>query len=102
MIKLTCGGQFNEYDLIKEIRLAGRNDIVQGQVAAKMTEHPKPSSLDYWLRSHSKQKNTKAANNKVISALISTGMFEQVDDVACPDSGRKCKGIRLVERNLSA
>ena len=40
------------------------------------------------------RKDTKQAVNQVVEALIATGHFE-IAYLPCPDSGRRCKALRL-------
>jgi hypothetical protein len=88
---------FNPDDLKEYIRRTGRNFIIQGQVACRRADHPKPSSLDCWLRdNYAKNPDTKQAVNEVIAALVNTGEFTEGDFI-CPDSGRRCKGVRIAE-----
>jgi len=98
MIMLPYGNNaFNPDDLKQYIRRTGRNYIIQGQVACRRVDHPKPSSLDCWLRDkYAQNPDTKQAVNKVIGALVNTGEFREGDFI-CPDSGRRIKGIRIVE-----
>lgn len=96
MIRLSYGGQFDEQALVKYIRATGRDYIVQGQQACTLAHHTKPKSLDYRLRRFAPNRDTKQADNAVVSQLVGTDLFEVVDGVFCPDSGRLCKGIRLV------
>ena len=96
MIRLSYGGQFDEHALIEHIRATGRDYIVQGQQAYSLANHTKPNSLDYWLRQFASNSNTKQADNTVIRHLVHTGLFKVADDLLCPDSGRLCKGVRLV------
>jgi len=88
---------FNSDDLKEHIRETGRNYIIQGQVQCSRANHPKPHSLDCWLRDHYAQNpDTKQAVNEVIVALVNTGEFEEGRFI-CPDSGRMCKGIRKLD-----
>jgi len=96
MIRLSYGGQFDEHALVEHIRATGRDYIVQGQQACTLADHTKPSSLDYWLRQFAPNPDTKQADNSVIGPLVHTGRFKVADDLLCPDSGRLCKGVRLV------
>ncbi|HEX9884256.1 MAG TPA: hypothetical protein VGA79_09845 [Desulfobaccales bacterium] len=87
--------EFNSEDLKEYIIGTGRNFIIQGQVACRREGHPKPSSLDCWLRdNYARNPDTKQAVNEVIEALIDTGEFEEGRFI-CPDSGRRVKGIRI-------
>jgi len=63
MIDLNYGGRFDERDLMSYIRHSGRNYIIQGQTACSQQTHPKPSSLDYWLRQFGETPDTKQAVN---------------------------------------
>ena len=98
MIVLPYGNNsFNSDDLKEYIRRTGRNYMIQGQVACRRTDHPKPSSLDCWLRdNYAQYPDTKQAVNEVIDALVNTREFMEGDFI-CPDSGRRCKGIRIVK-----
>lgn len=96
MIHLSYGGQFDEQALVNHIRDRGRDYIVQGQQACTLEDHTKPNSLDYWLRQIAPNSDTKQADNTVVSQLVETGLFEVADGLKCPDSGRLCKGVRLV------
>lgn len=96
MIDLPYGGAFDEHDLVAYIRASGRDYIIQGQQAVSLDEHTKPQSLDYWLRQFGKNPNTKQAENSVLDALVATGLFEISKNLICPDTGERCKGLRLV------
>jgi len=90
------GSTFHVDDLVSYIRSMHRNYIVQGQVNCRFDEHPKPHSLDYWLRLHfAKNKDTKQAVNNVVNALLDTGLFALEEGLICPDSGHPCKGLRI-------
>jgi len=102
MIRLSYGGQFDEQTLIEYIRSTGRDYIVQGQQACALADHTKPNSLDYWLRQLAPKPDTKQADNTVIRHLVHTGLFKVADDLLCPDSGRLCKGVRLVTTDGNA
>jgi len=97
VITLLYGNnKFNSEDLKKYIKGTGRDFIIQGQSQCRREVHPKPSSLDCWLRDNFAQNpDTKQAVNEVIEALVDTGEFEEGKFI-CPDSGRRCKGIRIV------
>ena len=100
VISLPYGNNsFNSIDLREYIKRTGRNYIIQGQVACIREKHPKPSSLDCWLRDNfAKNPDTKQAVNKVITDLVNTREFQEGNFV-CPDSknGSICKGIKIVE-----
>lgn len=100
MIELSYGGQFGERALAEHIRATGRDYIVQGQRACALADHTSPGSLDYWLRQFAPNPDAKQAGNAVVNKLVATRLFKVADDLQCPDSGEKCKGIRLVaDRN---
>jgi ubiquinone biosynthesis protein COQ9 len=96
MILLPYGGKFEESDLVAHIRSTGRNYIIQGQQAASEENHSKPKSLDYWLRQFATNPDTKQAENSVMELLEKTGYFKVESNLLCPDSGRRCKGLRLL------
>lgn len=88
---------FDSSDLLNHIRQSGRNYIIQGQQACTLARHTKPHSLDYWLRSNYAQyPDIKQAVNEVIEQLVATGDFEE-GQFPCPESGKLCKGVALVE-----
>ena len=90
------GARFRVRELIDYIEQSGRPYIIVGEVDCALADHPKPSSLDYWLRENfAKNKETKQATNAVIARLLATGLFEQLEDLRCPDSGQKCTGLKL-------
>jgi len=75
---------------------SGRNYIIQGQTHCNRAEHPKPNSLDCWLRdNYAQNRNTNQAENEVIKDLVNTGDFEEGNFI-CPISRIKCKGIKIV------
>jgi len=98
-INLPYGNNsFDSNDLKEYIRRTGRNYIIQGQKACRRVDHPKPNSLDCWLRdNYAQNPETKQAVNEVITDLVNTEDFAE-GDFCCPDSGRRCKGIRIRER----
>ena len=96
MINLSYGGSFDEQALVQHIRRSGRNYIIQGQTACALANHPKPDSLDYWLRQFAHNRDTKQADNKVIAQLVATGLFKKASNLCCPNSGRPCKGLILI------
>ena len=93
MIETNYGAVFDENDLLRYITQSDRNYIIQGQTACCQQDHPKPSSLDYWLRQYGKHRDTKQADNDVMSKLVATGLFVESKRLICPDSGNFCKGL---------
>jgi hypothetical protein len=102
LINLPYGNNsFNSNDLTEFLQKNGRNYIIQGQVKCKRMDHPKPNSLDCWLRdNYARNPDTKQAVNEVIAALVDTGEFEEGSFI-CPDSGGRCKGIRIVKMRIA-
>ena len=99
-IDLPHGGpraRFDAEDLKTHIERAGRDYIIQGQKKCVLRVHPKPQSLDVWLRKRCVQPDTMQAVNSVIKQLVSTGMFYE-GKFCCSDSGRSIKGIALSRR----
>ena len=90
------GARFRVRELIDYMEQSGRDYIIVGEVDCALADHPKSSSLDYWLRENfAKNKETKQATNAVVARLVATGLFEQLEDLRCPDSGHKCTGLKL-------
>ena len=79
IIQLPFGNNvFNSDELKEYIRKTGRNYIIQGQVACRRELHPKPSSLDCWLRdNYAQYPDKKQAVNEIIRSQIDTGEFEE-------------------------
>ena len=96
MIALNYGGSFDENDLVDHIRQSGRNYIIQGQTACSQADHPKPNSLDFWLRQFGENNDTKQADNDIVGLLVATGLFQESQNLVGTDSGNQCKGLVLV------
>jgi hypothetical protein len=93
------GAQFNEQELVGHLKAHFRDYIIQGQQNCSLLKHTKPNSLDYWLRTNfAKEPDTKQAVNEVIDQLVATGKFAIIYGLACPDSGRPCKGLKLISK----
>ena len=72
--------------------------IIQGQQHCSLKNHSKKSSLDYYLRLRSGQYiNTCQADDSVINQICETGIFKVNIHLKCPETGRKCKGIEIVQ-----
>jgi hypothetical protein len=97
-INLPYGNNvFDSKDLKNYIRETRRKFIIQGQVNCRRAKHPKPNSLDCWLRdNYAQSPDTKQAVNEIIQSLVNTGDFVE-GRFHCPDSGRRCKGIQIVD-----
>ena len=84
--------------LVTYLQAANKEYIIQGQRNCCLEGHPKPNSLDVWLRRNfTSRQDTKQATNDVLHEIVSTGLFRE-GMFTCPDSGRKCKGIKLVKK----
>jgi hypothetical protein len=89
------GEGFSVGYLITYLQASNKDFIIQGQRDCSLANHPKPNSLDVWLRRNfTSRQDTKQATNELMHEIIKTGLFEE-GWFTCPDSGRKCKGIRL-------
>jgi hypothetical protein len=97
-INLPYGNNvFDSDDLKNYIRGTGRIFIIQGQINCRRANHLKQNSLDCWLRdNYAQNPDTKQAVNEVMQSLINTGDFVE-GYFDCPDSGRRCKGIIIVD-----
>lgn len=97
-ISLPYGNNsFDSDDLKEHIRRKGWVYIIQGQTNRRRIDHPKPNSLDCWLRdNYAQNPDTKQAVNEVIEALVSTGDFAE-GEFNCHDTGRRCKGIKILD-----
>jgi len=100
-IQLPYGGPeaaFDPYDLVSHITASDLDYIIQGQDNCRLEKHSKPNSLDVWLRrNYTSRKDTKQAVNRLVQDLVATGLFTVEYGLRCPDSGRRCKGLRLTE-----
>lgn len=96
-INLPYGNNtFEVEELIEYLKSKSCNYIIQGQQACVRSKHTKPNSLDCWLRDNVAQNpDTKQAVNELVEALVGTGKFK-AGDFICPDSGKICKGVKLV------
>ena len=98
-ISLPYGGRdagFHVRDLIAHIKASGRDSIIEGARKCVLAKHPKPHSLDYWLRTHATSRSdTMQMLPQVEAALVATGLFCSVKH-RCPDTGRDgCKALEL-------
>ena len=89
------GEVFSINYLVTYLQEAHKDYIIQGQRNCCLQDHPKPNSLDVWLRKNfTSRQDTKQATNDLLDEIVKSGLFEK-GRFTCPDSGRKCKGIRL-------
>lgn len=90
------GAQFRAGDLVEYIRNSNRDYIMIGQMDCSIADHPKPKSLDYWLReNYARNKETKQATDAVVRQLLATGLFEERENLRCPDTGERSRGLKL-------
>ncbi len=90
------GTGFSVRELVDYMEQSGHEYIIGGEVDCALVDHPKPASLDYWLRENfAANKDTKQATNEVIAQLVATGLFEPANDLRCPDTGTRSFGLRL-------
>ncbi len=91
-----AGTGFSLRELVDYMEQSGQEYIIGGEVDCALVDHPKPASLDYWLRENfAANKDTKQATNKVIAELVATGLFEPANDLRCPNTGTRSFGLRL-------
>lgn len=89
-------GGFKVGDLVRHIQESGRDYIIEGGVNCALADHPRPRSLDYWLRENfARNKETRQATRDVVEQLLATGVFEETGDLRCPDTGEHSLGLRL-------
>lgn len=71
--------------------------MVFGAIKAKFADHNKHRSLDYWLRSNgARSPDQMQAEGSLVEQLVGTGHFQEIV-MACPDTGRQCKGLKLLK-----
>ena len=97
MIWPSYGTPFDARDLVSHLAEKKVGFIVQGQNTCSLKNHPKPSSLDVWMRERGDPAliDRKQADNDVVMQLVRTGLFSE-GTFWCPDSGYLCKGVRVV------
>jgi hypothetical protein len=97
------GTGFPVRELVDYMEQSGREYIMGGEVDCALVDHPKPASLDYWLRENfAANKDTKQATTEVVAQLIATGLFDPANDLRCPDTGSRSFGLRLKAGPLAA
>lgn len=96
-IKLIHAGNgvvFNSEELISLFEKEKADYITIGATHVTLSNHPKPKSLDVWLRNHKnvpmQHKDTCQAVATVISQLISLDTFSLAIR-KCKTSGKMCK-----------
>jgi hypothetical protein len=62
------GTGFSVRELVDYMEHSGREYIIGGEVDCALVDHPRPASLDYWLRENfAANKETRQATNEVIA-----------------------------------
>ena len=87
--------QFRFEDLVNYFRTQEINYLIIGATQVRLDNHPKPKSLDVWIRNHENvigYANTCQAVNNVISQLIKHKSFS-LGLRKCPKSNRMCKAL---------
>jgi hypothetical protein len=96
------GARINEHELVDFVLAfkPPRSYIIVGASHVALAKYHKKRTLDYWLRQHSQYPDTTQAVESVIDALVATGLFVDEEQLLCPESHRKCRGLRLSEMVL--
>jgi len=82
-------------DLIAHFRKNNLNFMIIGSTQVVLNVHPKPKSLDVWIRNHENTRsyaNTCQSVNNVVSQLIKNESFS-LGLRKCPESKRMCKAL---------
>ncbi|MBU3680434.1 MAG: hypothetical protein FGM16_00675 [Flavobacterium sp.] len=88
-------------DLITHFRENNLKYMIVGSKQVTLQNHPKPNSLDVWLRKHSNvinYKDTCQSVTKVITQIIKHQSFSQ-GLRKCPSSNRMCKALVFCDCN---
>lgn len=102
-IELPYGGQkgaFTVAELISYFRNENIDYIIIGANHVTLSNHPKPKSLDVWLRKHKNvigHEDTCQAINKVIDDILEYEQFS-IGKGKCPTSNRICKALIFNEK----
>lgn len=95
MITMRDGGSVNLNSIISHFNECG-GKMVLGANKAKLANHDKHLSLDYWLRSNgARNPDQMQAESSLIEQLVGTGNFAETV-MACPNTGRQCKALKLL------
>ena len=94
------GASFDVAELIALLKQRNVNFIIVGKRNVNLADHPKPASLDVWLRQHPSvhepKRNTRQAVEKVIQDLVETGLFAK-EKRRCVVSKSLCNALVLKE-----
>jgi hypothetical protein len=75
-----------------------RDCIVLGEQQVALANHTQRRSLDYWLRTTiASNVDVAQASQQVLKQLCDTGLFQIDHRVPCPDTGKTCTGLRLIQ-----
>lgn len=97
MITLRDGGSLNIHALVSKIEALG-GSIVLGPIKASLTDHKKPDSLDYWIRTNgAHRKDQMQAEKRLVNQLVETGFFGLVK-MNCPSTGHRCNGLSVISK----
>lgn len=67
------GAGFLVRELVDYIQRSGRDYIIEGEIDCALADHPRPRSLDYWLRENfARNKETRQAARDVLAQLLAT------------------------------
>jgi hypothetical protein len=93
------GDGFDADELVAHIARSGRDYIIMGGANCVLEKHPKPNSLDVWLRKgYTTRKGTRQSVVELRRDLVATGLFVEQSGLRCPDSGRACRGLQLTAK----
>lgn len=87
-------------DLIKHFRENNLNYMIIGSTQVVLNVHPKPKSLDVWIRNHENARayaNTCQSVNNAISQLIKHESFS-LGLRKCLKSNRTCKALVFCDK----
>ena len=93
--------KFKVEDLIKHFIKYNLDYMIIGSTQVVLNVHPKPKSLDVWIRNHKNvigHANTCQSVNNVISQLIKHKSFS-LGLRKCPESNRTCKALVFCKNN---
>ena len=98
MITLRDGGSFSIDALVAKVEGLG-GSMVLGPITVVLTEHNKPDSLDYWIRTNgAHRKDQMQAETQVVDQLVATGRFDRVK-MNCPSTGHRCTGLSVISKD---
>jgi len=95
LLPYANNARFKIEDLIKHFIKNDLDYMVIGSTQVVLHLHPKPNSLDVWIRNHKNARayaNTCQSVNKVITQLIKYESFS-MGLRKCPTSNRMCKAL---------